>query len=339
MFQPRTLATPHPSRQPRISRRCLTCAETPCSSSSSSAPPPVSPPPGLPAGDIDPLACSPADPGPARPAPPRAGEREPPGPGLAVPPLRPRGRAAGPAGTCRRSAPHRPAQPPRTAALPAGRCPPFPPHRGPQSRAAAAAAIPAGQERAPQRRAGRRSVSLPVPVAQGAGGAGRGEKEGGGKRKEPHRRSPRSCHAPGLVPRGGGSPKVPDLGSTSGSGGCRVQGPGPAARLRGVIYLRPCEPRTERAALPSRSTGHGTLPPCPPGGRRRTRPSPRAALGRRAHLPGSAARPPVLGKRSPGADRVGRRRARLPTRLRPLPPGRSPRWRTAPRPPPLLGPA
>lgn len=309
MFQPWTLATPQPSRRPRISRRWLTCAEPLCS-------PSPSPHRRVSLQGTPTLL-------PAVPHRSRAGERVLPGP-RGRPGLRsahggePRGWPA-PAAAPLRTAPHS-----RPAALPAGRCPPSPALRG-----TAGPRCPVGQESAP---AGQ--CRLPYLLRREPAGWEEEGRRGGGAKGAP---SQEPQDAPGCRPRPAGrqqpqgtGPRVSFWVWGVASAGSGSRGPAPGRH----------SPETVRAAHGGgrRFRGAGraqSAPPVP------ARPPPQepALPGLRAHRPRSAARPTVLGETGPGADRVGRRRARLPTRPRPLSPRRSPRWRTAPRPPPLLGPA
>lgn len=105
--------------------------------------------------------------------------------------------------------------------------------------------FPEGEgERSRSGRAARRSVSPPLPVAPGAGGreGGGGWGASGGPSQEPAG----GRRAPGPVPRGNSSPEVPGLGVRFWAGGRRARGAGPAAQLRGVIYLQLCPPRRGR---------------------------------------------------------------------------------------------
>lgn len=217
--------------------------------------------------------------------------------------------------------------PPRTAARP-----PSPP----------AAALLPRRSGAPQARAapwGRRalpqvSVASRTCCAGSRRGGKRREGGGGGAKGAP---SQEPQDAPGCRPRPAGrqqpqgtGPRVSFWVWGVASAGSGSRGPAPGRHSPETVRAAHGGGRRFRAAGRAQSA-----PPVP------ARPPPQepALPGLRAHRPRSAARPTVLGETGPGADRVGRRRARLPTRPRPLSPRRSPRWRTAPRPPPLLGPA
>lgn len=273
---------------------------SPCSFS------PLTPTAGSPCSEHRPSS---RDSGPVPRAPPRgsrAGEREP-GAGRGAAP--PTGASRG-AGTCRssplcpsepRTAPHGPARP--LPSLPAGRAP----------RAVRRPRFPGGRSALPQRRAGAAGQCRSRTCCAGSRRGGDSREGAGAEREEPHRRSPIA----GATGRHGipasslgeaASPRYHTpgllLGTGVGSAGSGSRGPAPGRHL----------PETVRAAH-----GGGRRFRAAPRGAER---SPRAAL---LSFPGS---PGKWGAACPAANPPS-----------PSSPRRSPRWRKAPRPPPLLGPA